>query len=112
MDRAGHKGLPRCVRPRIRELEARSPFDAVYLLTDMLRRLDLHVPAATLNKYCSTESLRNLTQVPFDLVLVVAVVQADSKATAFRTLSCFTLHVVDVGKESSNRRLTTVQSVG
>ncbi|GAA5898988.1 uncharacterized protein JCM6883_003502 [Sporobolomyces salmoneus] len=29
---------------------------------DMLRRLDLHVPAATLNKYCATESLRNLTQ--------------------------------------------------
>ncbi|GAA6013298.1 hypothetical protein JCM11491_006345 [Sporobolomyces phaffii] len=29
---------------------------------DMLRRLDLHVPAAALNKYCSTEFLRNLTQ--------------------------------------------------
>ncbi|GAA5950353.1 hypothetical protein JCM3765_004517 [Sporobolomyces pararoseus] len=29
---------------------------------DMLRNLDLHVPAATLNKYCSTEYLRALTQ--------------------------------------------------
>ncbi|GAA5922933.1 uncharacterized protein JCM15063_003473 [Sporobolomyces koalae] len=29
---------------------------------DMLRRLELHVAAATLNKYCSTDSLRLLTQ--------------------------------------------------
>ncbi|GAA5870393.1 hypothetical protein JCM16303_001987 [Sporobolomyces ruberrimus] len=29
---------------------------------DMLRGLDLHVPAAILNKHCATESLRNLTQ--------------------------------------------------
>ncbi|GAA6002689.1 hypothetical protein JCM10207_007628 [Rhodosporidiobolus poonsookiae] len=29
---------------------------------DFLRRLNLHVPAAQLNKYCTTESLRTLTQ--------------------------------------------------
>ncbi|GAA5858713.1 hypothetical protein JCM8547_004952, partial [Rhodosporidiobolus lusitaniae] len=29
---------------------------------DLLRRLKLHVPAAQLNKYCTTESLRTLTQ--------------------------------------------------
>lgn len=83
-------------------------FLSVVLITDMLRQLDLHIPAAELNKYCSTQSLRTLTQVSFMVSHSLFMLQLTK--TRYRTLSSFTLHVVDVGKESSKLPTISVKN--